>query len=135
MAKTREERLAKQRAYMKAWRAARPPEKLEELRAISRARHARIKADPELWAAELEKRRAADRRRHGHAQPTGETRSGACEICCRVGKLQLDHDHETGAARGWLCGSCNRGIGLLQDSPKLLAQAINYLQTRIRLVS
>jgi hypothetical protein len=131
--KSRDEQLAVQRAAAKRWRAV--PANREKCVARSKERHARIKADPVLWAEEREKRRVAERRRNGVAEPTGEKRSGACEICFRHADLQLDHDHETGAARGWLCGSCNRAIGLLQDSPKLLAQAINYLQTRIRLVS
>ena len=64
------------------------------------------------------------------------------EKCCICGKhLELcldegidkkdvaraDHNHETGEFRGILCGSCNRGIGLLKDSKKLLSKAIEYL--------
>ncbi len=39
----------------------------------------------------------------------------------------VDHDHKTGRIRGILCHSCNTGIGLLKDSPKLLEKALKYL--------
>lgn len=42
--------------------------------------------------------------------------------------LALDHCHETGKVRGILCDKCNRGIGLLQDSPELLKKAIEWLK-------
>lgn len=41
--------------------------------------------------------------------------------------LCVDHCHETGVIRGLLCDKCNRGIGLLQDSPEVLASALSYL--------
>lgn len=67
-----------------------------------------------------------------------EQQGGKCWICeepetmpdGRSGKtraLAVDHCHETGAVRGLLCGRCNRGIGLLKDSPDLLGKAIQYL--------
>ena len=42
--------------------------------------------------------------------------------------LAIDHDHTTGLVRGYLCNSCNRGIGLLKDDPKVLRNAIEYLE-------
>jgi Recombination endonuclease VII len=51
-----------------------------------------------------------------------------CDLCKRGGKMCLDHDHETGKFRGWLCDGCNRGLGLLQDSPILLRQAADYIE-------
>jgi transposase-like protein len=55
-----------------------------------------------------------------------------CAICGRSaidnGKnLAVDHDHATGAIRGLLCSKCNIAIGLLDDSPLVLQNAINYL--------
>ena len=45
-------------------------------------------------------------------------------------KFSVDHDHNTGAVRGLLCNNCNRGIGLLQDSPNILLQAHVYLSKK-----
>ena len=40
----------------------------------------------------------------------------------------LDHDHGTNVPRDFLCNCCNRGIGLLKDSPLLLEKAAAYLR-------
>ena len=60
-----------------------------------------------------------------------EVQGGVCAICgntCQTrSRLAVDHDHETGKVRGLLCNGCNRGIGLLNDSPELLRAAIGYL--------
>lgn len=58
---------------------------------------------------------------------------GVCRICggeetTNGGTLHVDHDEESGKVRGLLCGNCNRGIGCLQHSTKLLAVAIEYLE-------
>ena len=45
-------------------------------------------------------------------------------------RLHVDHDHDTGEVRGLLCGSCNRGIGLLGEDPKLLRLLADYLERR-----
>jgi hypothetical protein len=55
---------------------------------------------------------------------------GMCALCKRhPGKrrLSVDHCHTSGKVRGLLCDACNRGLGLLQDSPALLCAAIQYL--------
>lgn len=64
---------------------------------------------------------------------------GKCKICrtdlCistlgskgRKGKPHVDHCHKTGKYRGILCHGCNLGIGLFQDNPAALANAIKYL--------
>lgn len=53
---------------------------------------------------------------------------GRCAICDRKRKLSIDHCHQTGRVRGLLCGNCNRGIGLLDESPKILDSAKEYLK-------
>ena len=57
---------------------------------------------------------------------------GVCAICHQPEPnkqaLSVDHDHATGRLRGLLCGSCNRGIGLLQDSPAIITAALDYIQ-------
>jgi DNA-directed RNA polymerase subunit RPC12/RpoP len=61
-----------------------------------------------------------------------------CPICLRgVNELQgrggnagvwvVDHDHTTNTFRGHLCHSCNRAIGMFQDSIENLKRAIDYL--------
>ena len=43
-------------------------------------------------------------------------------------RLAVDHCHITGIIRGLLCSNCNRAIGLLQDNPRLLREAADYLE-------
>lgn len=58
---------------------------------------------------------------------------GRCGICparkpgTSSGEWCIDHDHVTGQVRGLLCGRCNSGIGMLQDDPKIIAAAAQYV--------
>lgn len=63
---------------------------------------------------------------------------GVCAICSmperapdkasgKTKDLAIDHDHTTGAVRALLCSSCNRALGLFNDSTDLLAKAVAYL--------
>lgn len=64
---------------------------------------------------------------------------GGCAICERspgVTALHIDHDHSCcptrkkscgKCLRGLLCEDCNRAIGMLNDSPRLLVNAMSYL--------
>jgi hypothetical protein len=60
-----------------------------------------------------------------------EAQHGCCALCNepeeKFSWLCIDHDHETGKIRGLLCPNCNRGLGLLQDSPQLLQKAAAYV--------
>lgn len=55
---------------------------------------------------------------------------GVCAICARATKqnLSIDHCHATGNVRALLCHNCNKGLGMLQDSPKLLETAAAYVR-------
>lgn len=60
-----------------------------------------------------------------------EAQGGKCLLCRRAhAKLCVDHCHTTGRIRGILCDPCNRGIGLLGDSPELLEKAAGYLRDK-----
>jgi len=45
----------------------------------------------------------------------------------KIDKPHVDHSHVTGVVRGLLCSTCNTGLGMLKDSPQILAEAIKYL--------
>ena len=56
---------------------------------------------------------------------------GVCAICHLPPDsefLVVDHNHLTGKIRGLLHRWCNSFIGLLQDDPKLLRAAADYLE-------
>lgn len=61
------------------------------------------------------------------------SQGGGCAICGKVrltkGKqyMAIDHCHVTGKVRGILCNWCNKGLGLFEDKPENLTQAIEYL--------
>lgn len=69
-----------------------------------------------------------------------KSQRGLCKLCSKelqtpsLGRGQgldvvaIDHCHATGKVRGLLCNACNKGIGLLNDDPKLLKLAIEYLE-------
>jgi len=60
-----------------------------------------------------------------------ESQNHLCAICSEsldMGRqTHIDHCHDTGRIRGILCGSCNKGIGMLRDSPTILRSAADYL--------
>jgi hypothetical protein len=66
-----------------------------------------------------------------------EEQNGLCAICNQPpdgnGKngrvLFIDHDHVSGEVRGLLCRACNGGLGLFKDDPKLLLNAVAYLES------
>lgn len=63
-----------------------------------------------------------------HLSRLRKTQREHCAICWeRISKLSVDHDHATGEVRGLLCSTCNSGLGMFKDSPRLLAAAIIYL--------
>lgn len=62
-----------------------------------------------------------------------------CAICnkpetridSRTGQIQalsVDHNHSTNEVRDLLCGSCNRALGLLQESEETANRLIDYLK-------
>ena len=58
------------------------------------------------------------------------------EECCAICKTEIelidsaiDHNHNTGEFRGVLCKRCNRALGMFKDSPTILRNALEYLDT------
>jgi hypothetical protein len=60
-----------------------------------------------------------------------ENQDGVCPICendIDPEDSAIDHNHETGNVRGLLCKTCNRGLGMLKDSERVLHNAIDYIR-------
>jgi len=84
------------------------------------------------------KREQALKRKYGLTQACFDTllagQDHKCAICGTTeptgmhNQWHVDHNHETGDVRGILCDSCNRGIGLLQDSHENCLNAAVYLK-------
>lgn len=61
-----------------------------------------------------------------------ERQEECCAICHKhieISNSAIDHNHYTGEFRGVLCKKCNRGLGLFEDSPIILKNALEYLNT------
>jgi len=59
------------------------------------------------------------------------SQSGKCAICKRLFinlRNEIDHDHVTGLVRGILCQKCNTLLGMSNDSPEILLNAVSYLR-------
>jgi hypothetical protein len=58
---------------------------------------------------------------------------GQCAICGKKlltsKETCIDHNHKTGKIRGFLCIQHNALLGMANDDPKILEQAINYLKS------
>ena len=54
---------------------------------------------------------------------------GRCPICKEYEVLVVDHDHATGKVRALLCDRCNRALGVVQDSPKLLRSLAEFVES------
>ena len=60
--------------------------------------------------------------------------AGKCGICSKIFTQkvpfnpQVDHNHNTGDVRGLLCRKCNMSIGLLQDDPYVINNALKWLK-------
>lgn len=122
----------KQRAYDKEWKRKwrELPENREKNRTRAAAWHARKRVEDPHYL----ERRCANKfgiTLDKYLELRAEF-GGRCHICkdtLRRGKggTAVDHDHGTGAVRGLLCGGCNKGIGQLQDNPRVLRAAADYL--------
>ncbi|BCW78328.1 hypothetical protein NicSoilC5_03470 [Arthrobacter sp. NicSoilC5] len=51
-----------------------------------------------------------------------------CDLCEEQQATHIDHNHDTGKVRGVLCTTCNAGLGMFQDSARLLGKGVTYLE-------
>lgn len=60
-----------------------------------------------------------------------ENQGDKCAICGTKPEayLAIDHCHKTNRIRGLLCRKCNSAIGLFDDDPWRVEQALRYLTT------
>jgi len=60
-----------------------------------------------------------------------KTQANKCAICrdyMPPKDTHVDHDHGSGKVRELLCGRCNRTLGLVADSPRLLRLMADYIE-------
>ncbi len=91
-------------------------QKLFHLRNPHKHREYRLKWQYKLTTEEFEAKR--------------QSQNNKCAVCLKefVDTPCVDHDHETGKNRDLLCRTCNRALGLFDDSPELLIRAAQYVQ-------
>lgn len=91
----------------------------------------------QYWAERPEKKRAFTVKKYGLSLEEYHDmlakQGSLCAICHtdnNSGKaFDVDHDHITGKVRGLLCSSCNKGIGSLKDSEKIIESALKYVRS------
>lgn len=113
-----------------AWK--KDSEGFEAMREQKRADMRTRWADP-VWRAKMAKRKPHSpetRALMSAGQTAAHARKplGVCDICHELKPLNQDHDHVTGKQRGKLCMNCNTAIGHLKDNPKILRDAVDYLE-------
>jgi len=68
-----------------------------------------------------------------------ESQGNKCLICgCEFnGRIKgvIDHNHNTGVVRGLLCQKCNSLLGMANEDPKILENAILYLKRHNNIVA
>jgi len=83
--------------------------------------------NPEKEKARL--KRFSQRLEQKRIDQAGRDKPHLCEICVtNEFKIVFDHCHNSGKFRGWICDRCNRVLGIVKDSPKLLKDLAIYLE-------
>ena len=56
----------------------------------------------------------------------------SCAICGAVWgaekKPVVDHSHTTKTVRSLLCWSCNIGLGMFKEDPRIIKEALRYME-------
>lgn len=139
---------------VKAWRKLNPEARTEEARRYREKYPEKVREKAKRWrnlhvdtrrpieAAQARARRKNDpegnRRRVAKfkaqreialAEIAGRPRPSVCDLCRENNiRIVFDHCHREGHFRGWLCDRCNRVLGLVKDSQKLLKAMAKYLE-------
>lgn len=124
----------KYKEYQKAYRKKHKVKRAEQYKAYYAANRERLREKYRLYGrAHPEIARAANLKfNYGLTLEEYEDMylavAGHCQICGRhKDQLHVDHNHDTGEVRGLLCNRCNTALGLLQDSPELIARSLQYI--------
>lgn len=107
---------SKKAAYQREWRKANPQKWKEVCQKSNRLHNLR------LYGIE-----------HDDYDRMFAEQEGRCAICGRhqcefKRRLAIDHDHATNVVRALLCPACNAALGGLQDDPRLLRLAADYIE-------
>ncbi|PWH05226.1 hypothetical protein DEO23_14190 [Brachybacterium endophyticum] len=98
-----------------------------------------LSASPDAWYSEQDRWLISHMMSADEFAALREQQGGKCAICVEPNaNLEIDHDHSCHPGlkscrrciRGLLCPHCNKGVGLLQDSPERLRGALSYLDCR-----
>mgnify|MGYP003643435406 FL=1 len=101
---------------------------IDKIREKNREAVARIrKTNPEKEKQRLQ--RFYTKKKIKQVIEAGREKPQLCEICLSDEfRIVFDHCHNSGKFRGWICDRCNRVLGIVRDSPKLLRDLSLYLE-------
>lgn len=132
-------RLSYQREKVSEWRASNPEKRAEQKLRHYLKNKEKIDQKAKDWYnnnKDKYKDRAM-RRKYGISTEVynqmRESQNYRCAIC-GLGEesltkgLVVDHCHGSGKVRKLLCTTCNTGIGMFKDNPRILALAVDYLK-------
>jgi len=130
---------AKKREDIKEWRKKNPEKKAEQKkRHYEKHREEYLKRSNDWYCLNKDKYR--DRtmfRKYGitleQFDALREKQNYCCALCnARESEnkqgLVVDHCHTSGDVRELLCTTCNVGLGMFKDNPKLLLKAVDYIR-------
>lgn len=134
-----EERLVYQRESVKKWRGDNPDKREEQKKRHYIKNKDKIAEKSKVWYHNNKERYkgVAMLRKYGISlevfNQMRESQQCRCAICGKGEEnfakgLFVDHCHKTGKVRKLLCANCNAAIGMLQDDPKIIMIAVEYIK-------